>query len=260
MAIEIMDVSRETGDDLIRLCVPTESADTQSFIEGMKVKKRWVDQILAEFGCVAKLAYDGTELIGMIQYLPNPAERLVNITCIFVPQTENLRKGLGRTLTRSLIDDMSIPKPYFNDTTPLALVTRAFDIPNRYAQTEFYQKMSFKRAVGDDPFLLYFPLDKGYIHSPKEEVYIPQDEDRGRALIFLDPSCPFCIPFSEQIKGLIREVDDDIPILVFNKYEEQEEVKRRGNVSECIVNQHPIQSFFMDKENFQREVREALAR
>ncbi|MFX1563763.1 MAG: hypothetical protein ACFFDP_10725 [Promethearchaeota archaeon] len=260
MVIKIKDANRETGDDLIHLCVPEEHADTPSFVEGMNVKKQWVNHVLADFGCVAKLAYDGKDPIGMIQYLPDPTEHLIKITCIFVPQTKNLRKGVGRTLTRNLIDDMKTPKPYFNDTTPNALVTWAFDIPNRYAQTEFYQKMGFKRAVGDDPFLLYFPIKKGYTHKAKEKVYIPQDEDRGKALIFLDPSCPFCISFTEQIKSLIIEVDTDIPIHVFNKYEVHDEVEKRGNISECIVNQHPIKSFFMDKENFQREVREALAK
>jgi predicted GNAT family acetyltransferase len=260
MKIKIVDVCRETADDLIRLCVPAENTGTHSFIEGMKVKKRWINQVLEEFGCVAKLAYDGTEPVGMIQYYPNPEERIINITCIFVPQTKNLKKGVGSRLTRSLIDDMSLPKPYFEDAKPYAVITRAFDIPNRYAQTKFYQKMGFKKAIGTDLFLLYFPLEKGYIYRPKKKTYIPQDEDRGKALLFIDPSCPFCISFSERIKDLIREVDFDIPILVFNKYEYKEEVKRRGNVSECIVNRHPIQSFFMDTENFQSEVREALAK
>ncbi|MFX1562568.1 MAG: GNAT family N-acetyltransferase [Promethearchaeota archaeon] len=260
MTTKIVDVSKDIGEDLIRLCVPAEHKSTNSFVEGMKVKKKWADKVLNEFGCVAKLAYDGTEPIGMIQYLPNPEERIINILCIFVPQVKNLRRGVGKNLTRSLIDDMTLPKPFFKDTKPLALVTWAFDIPNRYAQTEFYQKMGFKKVITNNPFLLYFPLKKGYIHEPKEEVYIPQDEDCGKALIFLDPSCPFCISFSKQTKRLIREVDADVPILIINRYEEKKEVQRRGHVSGCIVNQRPIKSFFMDKENFQREVRQALTK
>jgi hypothetical protein len=35
-------------------------------------------------------------------------------------------------------------------------------------------------------------------------------------------------------------------------------VKRRGQVPFCAVNGKPIESFFMDKENFQKEVKEAL--
>ena len=77
----------------------------------------------------------------MIQYQPKPDEKLVEITCIFVPNKENLRKGIGKTLLKSLLDDMRKPKPYFNNDTPLALVTWAFEVPGLYPQHEFYRKM-----------------------------------------------------------------------------------------------------------------------
>ena len=43
-----------------------------------------------------------------------------------------------------------------------------------------------------------------------------------------------------------------------NKFEEIEEVKKRGQVPSCAVNGKPIETFFMDKENFQKEVKRAL--
>jgi len=45
---------------------------------------------------------------------------------------------------------------------------------------------------------------------------------------------------------------------MINMFEEAEEVEKRGQVPYCAVNGKPIMAFFMDKENFQREVREAL--
>jgi len=53
----------------------------------------------------------------MIQYQPKPDEKLVEITCIFVPNKENLRKGIGKTLLKSLLDDMRKPNP-ISITTP----------------------------------------------------------------------------------------------------------------------------------------------
>jgi len=41
-------------------------------------------------------------------------------------------------------------------------------------------------------------------------------------------------------------------------FEEAEEVEKRGQVPYCAVNGKPMTTFFMDKENFQKEVIEAL--
>jgi len=53
-------------------------------------------------------------------------------------------------------------------------------------------------------------------------------------------------------------VAPDISIRAINKIEESEEVRKKGRVPSCAVNGKPIETFFMDKENFQREVKKAL--
>ncbi len=118
--------------------------------------------------------------------------------------------------------------------------------------------MGFQKVREDDPFLLYYPLKEGYVHVPKEERFIPQEEDEGKALIFYGPSCPWSIYFAEKIKESIEEVAPDIPIRLIDMFWEQKEVKRRGKTPTCAVNGIPIRSFFMDKENFQREVEQAI--
>jgi len=255
--IEIKDVDSENVEDLINLCIPSDNRDDYLFIEGARVKKRWATQMMKRYGVFSKLAYIELEPVGMIQYQPKQ-EKVIEITCIFVPEKKNLRKGIGRALLRALIDEMHRLKSYFNNEYPSALVTWAFQVPGTYPQHEFYQKMGFKHMRGDDPFLLYHPLKEGYIYAPKGKKYIPQEEDKGKALIFYDPSCPFCIYFTEKIKESIREIAPEIPIRVINQFEEEEKVRKRGKVSFCIVNQRFIEPFFVDKENFQKEVMEAV--
>ena len=258
--IKIEDVGFETIDLLVSLCVPSDRKDDPLFVEGMNAKRRWAVKALEQYGSIAKLAYLNSKPAGLIQYQPKVEEKLVEIKCIFVPEKENLRKGVGKALLNTLIEEAKKPKAFFGGDLPFALVTWAFEVPGRYPQHEFYRKMGFKRVREDDPFLLYYPIKEGYVYSPKEEEgrFIPQEEDKGRALIFYDPSCPFCIYFSEQIKKSIREVAPNIPIRMINMFEEFEEVKRRGRVPYCAVNGKPIMVFFMDKENFQKEVKEAL--
>jgi GNAT superfamily N-acetyltransferase len=257
--LEIRDVGLENTNDLINLCIPQDKEYDPLFIKGMNVKRKWATQVIEKYGSVAKLAYLNSKPVGLIQYCPKLEEKLVEITCIFIPERENLRKGIGRSLLRALIEDMRKPRPIFNDDIPQALVTWAFQIPEWYPQHEFYQRIGFKRVREDDPFLLYYPLKNGYVYFPEEERFIPQEEDEGMALIFYDPSCPFAIYFLEKIKESIREVAPDIPIRAINKSEEWEEVKKRGQVPFCVINKKPIRSFFMDKENFQKEVKKALS-
>lgn len=256
--LEIRDVNLENIDDLINLCIPPDKKTDPLFVEGMNVKKRWATQSIERYGSIAKLAYLNSKPVGMIQYQLNPEEKLVEIACIFVPEEENLRKGIGKSLLKTLIEGMKEPKPAFNNDIPLAFVTWAFQVPGRYPQHEFYQKMGFKRMKEDNSLHLYYPLKKGYVYRPKEKKFIPQREDRGRATIFYDPSCPFAIYFSENIKGSIREVAPNLSIRMINMFEESEEVKKRGQVPACAVNGKPIETFFMDKENFQEEVKKGI--
>jgi N-acetylglutamate synthase-like GNAT family acetyltransferase len=258
MRTEIRDVTLENLDALVGLCVSPENKDDPLFIGGMKSKKKWAKQALQKYGNIGKLAYSDSKPTGLIQYQPKPKEKVIEIACIFVPEEQNLRKGIGKSLLKALIQHANRPQPIFKGSYPLALVTWAFDVPGRYTQSEFYKKTGFKQAKEDDLFLLYYPLEKGYTYTPKKKPFTPQKEDRGKALIFYDPSCPFCIYFSEKIKDSIRQVSPKIQIRMINKFEEPGEVEKRGQTPYCAVNGKAITSFFMDKENFQKEVKTAL--
>jgi len=254
--LKITEVSLENAEYLIKLCIPPDRWGDPLFKRGMKAKKKWVTKAIEKYGSIAKLAYLNSKPVGLIHYKPRPEEKLVEIECIFIPIKEHLRKGIGKSLLNAVIEDVRSKRVLSGDV-PLALITYAFQVPGWFPQHEFYKMMGFKRVREDDPFLLYYPLKEGYVHVPKEEKFIPQEEDKGKALIFYGPSCPWSIYFSEKIKESIKEVAPDIPIRMINMFWEQEEVKKRGKNPTCAVNGVPIKSFFMDKESFQREVKQA---
>lgn len=249
----IEDVTLNNLNDLITLCVPDEKSP--SLMKGIQMKKRWAAKMVEMYGTFAWLAYVNSRPAGMTQIAPNIDEETVEIQCIFVPDEQNHKKGIGSGLLKAVIQDMENPKPYFNDRTPRALVTYAFEVPGRYPQHKFYLKMGFEK-VADNPYLLYYPLQEGYVCTRKEE-FIPQKEDEGKALIFYDPSCPFCVSFNEKIMESIREIAD-IPMRVINRFEDSEEVRKRGNVPLLVVNRNPIKSFVSDPA-FKSEVSRALS-
>jgi len=123
----------------------------------------------------------------------------------------------------------------------------------------FYLKMGFRPVFENNLFLLYYPLREGYVYKPMEKGFTPQPEDKGKALIFYDPSCPFCMYFTEQVKSAVKEAAPNIPVRVVNMFEERDEVEQRGYVPLCAVNGKPITAFFMDRENF-HEVKAALVK
>lgn len=256
--LKIEDVNPQNIDDFINLCIPFERREDPLFIKGKELKRKCTIEGIKRYGTIGKIAYLNSKPIGLIQYLPKIEEKIVEITCIFIPDKDNTRKGIGKLLLKSMIKDMFLPKEYFNNEIPLALIIHTFDIEGRYPQSEFFRKMGFLEVEKDNPYFFYYPLFKGFVYSSKPLEYRPQEEDKGKVLIFMDPFCPFSIYFSEKIKESIKEVDPNIPIRIVNQFEEEDEIRKRGKISFCIVNSKPIQTFFLDKENFQREVKEAL--
>ncbi|MEM2988247.1 MAG: GNAT family N-acetyltransferase, partial [Candidatus Bathyarchaeia archaeon] len=254
----VKEVGPEEVDSLIYLCIPQERRNLPSFIEGVKIKRNWAKKCFEMFGEIAKMAYLNESPVGLIQYQPKPKEKILEITCIFVPDKQNQQKGVGKALLNALLRDAEKPKTHFGNEPPLALVTWAFGVPGYFPQNMFYLKMGFKKVVENDPYLLYYPLKEGYVYHPKAGKFTPQAEDKGKAVIFYDPSCPFCMYFAEQIKTSINEVAPNLPMRMINMFEEREEVEKRGQVPYCAVNGKPITAFFMDKENFQSEVKMAL--
>lgn len=258
---QIIDVTESSLDDLNRLCVPKDKEDEDIFQQGSKLKKECMKHYLEKFGEVAKLAVINEIPIGMIQFSPNIKEQVIEIRCIFIPDEKQQRKGIAKALLQDLLESMRKPKAYFNNKIPLALITFAFEIPEYYPQHEFYQKMGFKKIREDDPYYLYYPLKKDFVYQPKisEKNFHPLPEDKNKALIFLDPYCPFCYSFVLKYKQLIKEVKSNIPIELYNIFSQKEEVEKRGGiVSDCVVNGIPINVFLSPKEPFLREVRNAL--
>lgn len=258
MCFQIKDVIKENLDSFIKLCIPSDKIKDRLFIKGIKKKKIWAEKILKKYGNFAKVAYKDDKPVGFIQYILKEEEKIVEIRCIFIPEKENLRKGIGKKLLFSLIDDVITKNSISSGMLFNALINYPIDIPNWFKESEFFKKYGFKEILLDGLSCLYYPLKENYIYKPKEEAYIPLDEDKGKALIFYDPACPFSIYFSESIEKIIKNINASIKIRHINLFEESIEISKRGKFYNVIVNKIPIKSFFLDKENFEKEVKEAL--
>jgi GNAT superfamily N-acetyltransferase len=263
--ITIRAVTERNIDDLCRVCVPCRVGDDPDWIRGVADKKKWVTEMLPKWGSFAKVGYENGNPAGMIQYRPLPEEQVVRIDCIYVRIQGYWGKGIGSRLLRSLVEDVRRPMTWFDGRKPLALVTTTFlgGAPQQYTAREFFTRKGFQQ-IGQDPDHLYYPLQPDFVYKPvprKEVRYVPQDEDKGEAVIISGPDyCPATYPyFLNGMEKYIREAYPDIPIRWIDSSEEPQEVKKRNlSVGDCVVNAKFIKSCVLDKDSFQREVQTAL--
>jgi GNAT superfamily N-acetyltransferase len=263
--ISVKNVTERNVDDLCWVCVSPDIRDDPDWIRGAADKKKWAAEMLPKWGPFAKVAYQNGSPAGMIQYRPLPEERVVQIDCVYVQAASCWRKGIGSRLLSSLLEDVKKPMSWFDGGRPLALVTTTFPggDPGQYTAREFFSRKGF-RQIGEDPDYLYYPLQPGFVYRPtakKEVKYIPQGEDKGKILIISGPDyCPATYPFFlKRMERYIREIDLNVAIRWIDSSQEPEEVRKRNiAVGTCVVNAKLINSFVLDKDSFQKEVRVAL--
>jgi len=260
--INVRNVTDEYIDDFCQICIPSEKRDDPAFITGMELKRKWAMEVLQQWGSFAKLAYKQGTAVGLIQYEPIAEERVIRVHCVYVPEREHWQKGVATQLLSSLIEEVQGRKVWLEGKPALALVTRTFpgEKPGQYPAHDFFTKKGFQQ-IGEDPDFLYYPLQRDIAYQPikKEGEYVLQEEDRGKALIIYGPSfCPFSYAFLKMTERVIGEIAPGIPIRWINKVEEPEEVKKRGCFEGCIVNGKPIKAFVLDREDFEKEVKEAI--
>lgn len=264
--ILIKDVNKEVISDLCLVCVSQEKREDPDWIKGMEEKKAWAFDMLKKWGSFAKIGYAENEPAGMIQYHPVPEENIVWIDCIYIHEKKYWQKGIGTQLFKNLIEDMKRPSEWFGNRPPSALVIRTFpgESEGQLSARGFFTKKGFQ-TVDDDPDFLYYPVEKNFVYQPlikKASIeYQPQDEDKGKVLIFCGPNnCSAAYPFFlKRMERYIREVDEKIPIVYIDIAKEPEMAKRRNaNYGDCAVNGRIIKTFVLDKTNFQKEVKSLL--
>ncbi|MGQ9706153.1 MAG: GNAT family N-acetyltransferase [bacterium] len=264
--ITIKNVTTDNISDLSKICVNPDDLNDLDYIKGVNEKTIWAEEMLKRWGSFAKIAYYNDDPAGFIQYEPVPNEQVISIHCTFVPRKEHWNKGIASKLLCSLIDDMTLPSPWFDGDRPLALITRTFPggASGQLKSRDFFIKRGFK-MVARKPDFLYLPIKEGFIYEPKRrraKKYIPQDVDKGRAIIVCGSNwCPVTYAyFLKRMEKYIREVDENITIIWLDTTLNSDEIKKRNlDVGDCVVNARKIKAFVLDKERFQGEVRQVMS-
>jgi len=259
--IEIQDIDENILGDLNGLCIPKEKVDDPFFIEGNFLWKKWMLKNMGKFGSIGKVAYLNSEIVGMIQYLPKPEHKIVEIKCTFVKKSKR-NKGIRKTLLEETIKEFEEPKPYFDDQKAKALVTLPYPSPRPIENADFYKENEFRQLSEDYEHLLYYPLTEDYVEYEYiiDPTNLPIDElDKNKALILCNTHCPYCVEEMVETFKKLRKLNSDIPVKLVVPFEEPEEFTCLFSMPLCVViNGKSIGFSIIDDNEFLERMRDAL--
>jgi GNAT superfamily N-acetyltransferase len=250
-------------EDLIYVC-SSQRLDDPVHQQGVKLKRRWLHEMLGKYGSIAKIAYYEDKPVAQILYYPEESEKtkklkrkgVLVVGCIYNPVEAAQKLGIGTKLLQSLIRDAKQRKTCLGNKPCRFILAKAFDTGTFLSMPEFYKKRGFLPTAEQN--LFYLPIEGNYEPAPPIEKYKSLPEDKGKAIIFFGPGCQFGYPFARKIEELVQEVAPSIKLEMINEWERPEESIKRGNWW-LIVNARPIQTFFMGTEKFKEEIKQAVS-
>jgi len=261
--IRLENLQRSNIDDLIYVC-SSKRLDDPLHLNGVALKKAWLREMLERYGPCAKIAYLNEKPVAQILFYPEEADPtdplrrrgVIRLDCVYNSMPEARQLGVATKLLQSLVEDCRWGIGCLRGTPCRFIVATPFNTGEALSMLQFYSKRGFKPSP-TEPDIMYLPISEPYQAGPTQGEYEPLPEDRGRAVLSYSPACEFSYPFAFRISELIKETAPVLPIEFINEWERPEEALKRKHCK-IVVNARPIKTFFMDKENFQREVREAL--
>lgn len=257
-SVEISDLSIENVDDVFRICSHSKLSDPIQKI-GIRLKRRWLLEILEKNGPPTKIAYIDGKPVAQILFYPeaaipfisNPRKDVILIHCIYNPFPEARGKGASTLLLRSLIDDCRSGLRILEGRKCAFIIAKPFETGGGSLDS-FYSKQGFKRGRDE----LFLEVSEAY--KPRVETeYKPLPEDEGKALIFYNPLCEYSYPFAVKVRSLLKEIEPKLEIELVDEWMRPWESIKRGN-RWLIVNATPIRSFWIERDAFRREVESAL--
>ena len=257
--MRVEDLTEENMDDVFRVCSHGRLDDPLQR-QGIELKRRWLREILEEHGPCTKIAYLEDRPVAQVLFYPErivpfisgPREGAVFLHCVYNPFEEARGLGAGTALLGSLIEECRGGLPILKGDPCTFLVAQPFDTGTGLPLGKFYERNGFRRGDGE----VYLEVTGEYAPR-RHRGYYPLPEDLGRAVMFYDSMCEWGYPFAVRVRELLREVNPNIVVKLYDKWREPEEYIRRGE-AQLIVNARVIESLWTEREAFRMEVEEAL--
>jgi GNAT superfamily N-acetyltransferase len=270
--LRVENISEENLEDVFKICswnrafAPTDDPVLE---KAREFKRRWLLDMLEQYGPCTKIAYlDGKPVAQIlfypeetVPYLHHPRKDVINLKCILNPFPEAQRKGVGAALMKALVDEGYTGLDCLGGRPCRFVVTRPFPHEGDLPLADFYEKYGFKQGHQE----MFLEIKEKYVPMDIPKLS-PLPEDRGRTILLYNVNCEWGYYYATTARDLIQSKHPDHPVEVFNSWKEPEEYKKRGDGWMLIavgilvngkVPENPF-IFWVDRKAFLRNVEEAM--
>lgn len=265
--LKVEDLTLENLNDVFVICSNASRPEDEFVAKGREIRTKWLTNMLEKHGSCVKIAYNDEKPIAQLVYYPeevmkyihNGRKDVIHIQCVYNAFQEAQGLGAGGTLIRSLIKDSEEGLASLNGRQASYIVGYPFPSAEGILLTDFYSKMGFKQGLDE----FYYEVSGKY--SPRGMIdYSPLKEDKGRVVIFYNPTCEFGYFYANHVKQILQETFENIPVFIYDVWRDHEEYLNRPQqavvAARVIVNQQTVNDFrfWTDAEGWLEEVRDKL--
>lgn len=255
--IEVRDIDKIGLDELDDLFFTEKKLGDPLIVEGNLVWKKWMRNNLEKYNSIGKVAYLDSKIVGIIQYIPKPEQKVVEIKWIFVDGPKS-NEDIKESLLKETIKEFKRPKSYFGHEKAKGLVTYFNSLLRSYKDENFYQKNGFRPLSEEDGNLLYYPLREDSNFLP-DSANLPVDESNGdEVLVLCNPINPYCLKEALDTLREVRKMAPNLSIKLFAIVDESKELNHAFSIPvSLVVNNSILDSSSIDSEDFLGELRSA---
>ncbi len=257
--MSVKDIGEENLLDVFRICSFNRLED-RTQLKGIQMKRRWLRQMMNEYGPRTKIAYVDTTPIAQIlfypeeavPYIPHQREGVIIMHCAYNPFTNFQRRGVATALVESLVNDSRMGLEILEGLLCEYIVSKPYEFSEGTALDRLYSGLGFIDGFGE----MYREVFGTY--KPQELTrYTPLYEDKDRAVLLYEPICEWNYAHMLQVKETLQEIAPNLKVDIYNSWEQPDQSIRRGN-QWLVVNSFPIKHYITDLGAFKKDVEEAL--
>lgn len=252
--IEVRSLSTENVDDEIVCCLGKQLFENPppEFAEGIKYKRNWLLEQIAQYGEAGKIAYRDNEPVGFLEFVPAEIapitvaekDRFVFVDCYYVLRGEQ-RKGIGLALMNSTIQEFSEAHPWFGGKPARSIKLIAFEEQD-WKNAEPFYKMGFETELRwlyssskhkRIPVLLSFDIPRRERKVRNIEIKLPFHKSLPLSVkVFRSVPCPYGSPNFPGVRKVTSKFGRKVKLEILDMWKKPDLTETYGPTPGTIVN------------------------
>jgi hypothetical protein len=257
--INVRDVTESNVDDAFRVCSHNKLDDPLQR-QGIELRRRWILDMLNEYGSCVKVAYLNNKPAAQLlfypedaaPFMPKPRRGVMLLRCIYNPFKEAQGRGVSTALMRNFMEECKAKPRSLRGSSCRFIATEAFNTGEGIPMEKFYASNGFEKR-GDEMIL---EVDGRYA-QPHRLNYTLNTGDRNKAFTIYNPTCEYSYPFATRVRDILKAMYPELPVKLIDQWEDPSESMRLAN-HWLVVNGIQINGSIHNREALSKEISRAV--